>query len=60
MNPDQLWETTMDPTVRKMYRVGITDAERADETFRMLMGEEVAPRKRFIQTRAKNVTNLDI
>lgn len=60
MNPDQLWETTMDPTVRKMYRVGITDAERADETFRMLMGEEVAPRKRFIQTRAKNVANLDI
>ncbi len=60
MNPEQLWETTMDPSVRKMYRVTIEDAEKADETFRMLMGEDVPPRKRFIQSRAKQVSNLDI
>ena len=60
MNPDQLKETTMDPTVRKMNRVTVNDAERANETFRVLMGEEVMPRKRFILSRAKHVTNLDI
>lgn len=60
MNPDQLWETTMDPSVRKMSRVTVLDAERANETFRVLMGEEVMPRKRFILSRAKHVTNLDI
>lgn len=60
MNPDQLWETTMDPLARKMYRVKINDAEKANEVFKMLMGEEVPPRKRFIQSRAKNVKNLDI
>lgn len=60
MNPDQLWETTMDPEVRKMYRVKIEDAEKADEVFKMLMWEEVPPRKRFIQSRAKHVANLDI
>ena len=60
MNPDQLWETTMDPIQRKMFRVSIEDAEKADEVFRILMGEDVAPRKHFIQTRAKTVTNLDI
>ncbi len=60
MNPDQLWETTMDPDQRKMFRVTIEDAERADEVFRILMGEEVPPRKHFIQTRAKSVVNLDI
>ncbi len=60
MNPDQLWETTMDPTQRKMYRVNIEDAEKADEVFKTLMWEEVWPRKRFIQSRAKNVANLDI
>jgi DNA gyrase subunit B len=60
MNPEQLWETTMDPSVRKMSRVTIADAERADETFRVLMGEEVLPRKRFILSRAKHVTNLDV
>lgn len=60
MNPDQLWETTMDPDQRKMFRVSIEDAEKADEVFRILMGEDVAPRKHFIQTRAKQVTNLDV
>lgn len=60
MNAEQLWETTMDPEVRKMFRVSIDDAERADEVFRILMGEEVAPRKHFIQSRAKTVNNLDL
>ncbi len=60
MNPTQLWETTMDPERRVLLRATIDDAERADETFAMLMGDEVAPRKRFIQTHAKSVQNLDI
>ncbi len=60
MNPEQLWETTMDPKARKMYRVGIEDAEAANAVFKVLMGDEVPPRKRFIQTRAKQVSNLDI
>lgn len=60
MNPDQLWETTMDPTTRKMYRVTIEDAKKADEIFKILMWGEVAPRRRFIQSRAKSVKNLDI
>ncbi len=60
MNPDQLWETTMDPTTRMMKQVTIEDAEIANETFEILMGSEVAPRKKFIQTHAKDVTNLDV
>lgn len=60
MNPEQLWETTMNPEHRVLLRVGIDDAERADQMFSMLMGDEVAPRKRFIQTRATTVKNLDI
>lgn len=60
MNPDQLWETTMDPARRVMLKVNIEDAEKADEVFDVLMGSEVAPRKKFIQTHAKSVKNLDI
>jgi len=60
MNPTQLWDTTMNPESRKLMQITNDDAERADETFSMLMGDEVPPRKRFIQTRAKTVSNLDI
>ncbi len=60
MNPEQLWETTMDPTTRKMYKVTVDDAKKADEIFKILMWDEVAPRRRFIQSRAKSVKNLDV
>jgi DNA gyrase subunit B len=60
MNPEQLWETTMDPENRVMYKVTIEEAQKADEIFDILMGDEVEPRKRFIQTHAKSVKNLDI
>ncbi len=60
MNPQQLWDTTMDPAKRLMKQVTIEDAARADEIFDILMGAEVAPRKRFIHTHAKSVKNLDI
>jgi len=60
MNPEQLWETTMDPQNRVLLKVNIQDAERADAIFNKLMGEEVSLRKNFIQTHAKDVTNLDI
>jgi DNA gyrase subunit B len=60
MNPGQLWETTMDPANRVMLQVKIDDAEKISEIFEVLMGDEVAPRKRFITTHAKNVKNLDI
>ncbi|MEJ0021142.1 MAG: DNA topoisomerase (ATP-hydrolyzing) subunit B [Candidatus Doudnabacteria bacterium] len=60
MNPSQLWETTMDPQRRVMLRVNVGDAEKASKIFEMLMGDEVAPRKNFIQTHAKMVKNLDI
>ncbi len=60
MNPEQLWETTMDPARRTLLQVTIEDAVRADETFNMLMGSAVPPRKRFIQAHAREVRNLDI
>ena len=60
MNPDQLWETTMSPTQRILLRVNVDDAKDADKTFDVLMGDEVLPRKKFIQTHAKSVKNLDI
>ncbi|MFA6027755.1 MAG: DNA topoisomerase (ATP-hydrolyzing) subunit B [Patescibacteria group bacterium] len=60
MNPTQLWETTMDPARRILKKVDIENAVKADETFDILMGSEVGPRKRFIQTHAKTVKNLDI
>lgn len=60
MNPEQLWETTMDPEQRKMYKVTVDDAKKADEIFKILMWGEVAPRRRFIQSRAKSVKNLDV
>ncbi|NJO04245.1 MAG: DNA topoisomerase (ATP-hydrolyzing) subunit B [Chloroflexaceae bacterium] len=60
MNPDQLWETTMNPGNRVILQVTLEDAQRADETFTMLMGDHVAPRKKFIQVHASQVKNLDI
>ncbi len=60
MNPDQLWNTTMNPETRVMKQVTVEDAQRADQIFEILMGADVAPRKKFIQTHAKAVQNLDI
>lgn len=60
MNPEQLWETTMDPNKRSLLQVSIDDAEEADRIFEVLMGNQVPPRKKFIQTHARNVANLDI
>ena len=60
MNPGQLWDTTMNPENRILLKVTIKDAEEADKIFDTLMGSEVLPRKKFIQTHAKNVKNLDI
>ena len=60
MNAEQLWETTMDPSVRTLLQVTVEDAVVADRTFDMLMGDEVAPRRRFITTHASEVRNLDV
>lgn len=60
MNPEQLWETTMDPEKRIMVQVRIEDARRADELFRILMGEDVESRKNFIMAHSKEVKNLDV
>jgi DNA gyrase subunit B len=59
MNPEQLWETTMNPQTRTLLRVQLQDAIIADEIFDTLMGEKVAPRKEFIQKHAKTVKNID-
>ncbi|MDO8558564.1 MAG: DNA topoisomerase (ATP-hydrolyzing) subunit B [bacterium] len=60
MNPEQLWETTMNPQNRIMHQVAFEDAKKADEVFETLMGDDVAPRKRFISTHATKVKNLDV
>ena len=60
MNPEQLWDTTMDPNTRTLLQVTVDDSVEADETFDMLMGAAVPPRKKFIQTHAREVVNLDV
>ena len=60
MNPNQLWETTMDPATRTLLQVAVEHAAEADEVFTMLMGDLVQPRKEFIQAHARSVKNLDV
>ena len=60
MNAEQLWETTMDPKKRILLQVTLNDGEKADEVFSMLMGEDVEPRRKFIEENAVFVQNLDV
>ena len=60
MNAEQLWETTLNPENRVMIKVSMEDAQKADETFTMLMGAKVGPRREFIEKNAKYVTDLDV
>jgi DNA gyrase subunit B len=60
MNPDQLWETTMDPSNRRLLRIKVEDAQVASDTFTLFMGDEVEPRRNYIQTHAKDVKHLDV
>jgi DNA gyrase subunit B len=60
MNPDQLYDTTMDASKRTLQQVSVEDAWTADQVFSMLMGDKVEPRREFIETHARDVTNLDV
>ena len=59
MDPHELWETTMNPTTRTLKRITLSDAVAADQTFTLLMGEKVEPRRQYIEANAKKVINLD-